>query len=416
MTMSRMQVEHEVHIPAPEGAAVYVQNVSYADAASETLLESGHYEALHYDAEERPVYYNARIFRRRSEDNGRTWTDEPDWSNETPETLDGEKMWVPNYYLDPNRNVLVSVYTTYEVDTREEMFALINRRQRTARLRYRLSRDGGRTWDEPRWVIDARPGHDAVNFAPGLAYEQNGVSCEFQPFVPLPDGSFTVACTLRGITPPDYGAYACLCLRTRWTNEGDLQWSFGDWVRVSPELTSSGCCEPALVGLGGEGLFMAMRCQGDPGCDLYSTRYSVRSDDGGQTWSAPEPLRYDDGEIVHTPASLSTFFRSTKTGKTYFLANILPAPVHRQTPRYPLAIAEFDTDRCRILRDTVQTIQDLPPGAPTERRYTNWGMYEERGTGDLILTLPEQPKSVDFSAMTRPEDFTADCLWYRVRL
>lgn len=85
-------------------------------------------------------------------------------------------------------------------------------------------------------------------------------------------------------------------------------------------------------------------------------------------------------------------------------------------PRYPLTIAEFDPDRCVMVRDSVRTIVDRPADAPIERRYSNWGMYEERGSGDLVLTLPEQPRDYDFSAMTRPEQFTADCYRYRVRL
>jgi len=166
--------------------------------------------------------------------------------------------------------------------------------------------------------------------------------------------------------------------------------------------------------LGGARLFNTMRCQGDPSTGVYATRFSTVSEDGGLTWSVPEPLQYDDGSTVWTPASYSQFIRSGKTGRTYWLANILSGPVHGQTPRYPLTIAEFDTVNCRIIKASVRSIQELPEGAPTERRYTNWGSYVERWTGDLILTLPEQPKQTDFSAMTRPEEFTADCIRYRI--
>ena len=134
------------------------------------------------------------------------------------------------------------------------------------------------------------------------------------------------------------------------------------------------------------------------------------------TWSEPEPLVYDDGSTVWTPASCSRFFPSSKTGKTYWIANILPGPVHFQIPRYPLTIAEFDTDRLCVLRDTVQVIQDLPKGAPKSRRYTNFQVYEERGTGDLILCMPEQPKKGELEEITRAEDMESDCIEFRVRL
>jgi hypothetical protein len=140
------------------------------------------------------------------------------------------------------------------------------------------------------------------------------------------------------------------------------------------------------------------------------------SEDGGITWSSPEPLRYDDGGIVWTPAAVHRFVRSGATGKTFCLANIRPGPVHDQTPRYPLHIAQFDTDRLCLLRDTVRVIQDLPPGAPVERRYTNWGGYEDRQSGEIVLTMPEQPKAINFSDMRDPVDFTADCVEFRIRL
>jgi len=134
------------------------------------------------------------------------------------------------------------------------------------------------------------------------------------------------------------------------------------------------------------------------------------------TWTRPQPLRYDDGEPVWTPAAVHRFIRSEATGRTLCLANILPGPVYSQTPRYPLHVAQFDPERLCLLRDTVRVVQDLPPGSPVERRYTNWGEYEDRQSGEIVLTMPEQPKFMNFSEMKRAEDFTADCVEFRIRL
>jgi hypothetical protein len=60
-----------------------------------------------------------------------------------------------------------------------------------------------------------------------------------------------------------------------------------------------------------------------------------------------------------------------------------------------------------VVRDSVTTIQALPDGAPERRRYTNFGVYEDRETQEIVLSLPEQPK-------TNWEDFTADCVRYRI--
>ena len=420
-----IDVSAEVYIAAPEGQAVYAQNPSYTAVEGQTLVEGVKHEALHFAPGVGRVYYHSRIFRRRSVDNGRTWSEQPDLAREDPERLRGEHRHVPMHVLDPHRDVLLSFHTTYEIDPDEPMFRRGNRRQSTYRTHYELSGDGGLTWSPPRQVIDGRQEYDAVHWGPGLEYGRTGGVADLGASAYLDDGTLVFGLSVTNLEPPPDAGGArvsehcagVLYLQARWDEVGEaLEFTFGDLIRVAPDRAVGGCCEPAVVSLGGSRLFNAMRCQGDEGLGIPSSRQTTVSDDGGLTWSSPEPLRYDDGSPVWTPASFSQFYRSSKTGRTYWLANILDGPVYGQMPRYPLAIAEFDADRCCILRKTVQTIHDLPRGAPRERRYTNWGAYEDRETGDLVLTMPEQPKSVSFSDMTRPEDFTADCIRLRVRL
>ena len=134
------------------------------------------------------------------------------------------------------------------------------------------------------------------------------------------------------------------------------------------------------------------------------------------TWSTPEPLLYDDGTAVWSPASSSSFYESSKTGKTYWIANILDEPVFGQTPRYPLNLAEFDSKTMRIVKDSVRLIQDRPDDAHELVRYTNFGNYEDRSTGHLIITLPEQYRRMGWDNMKKPEDFAADCVKYTVEI
>ena len=157
-----------------------------------------------------------------------------------------------------------------------------------------------------------------------------------------------------------------------------------------------------------------MRTQGSRHAGLYSGRTVCVSCDQGMTWSEPELMRYDDGTVVHNPAAFSNFFTSSVTKKTYWMSNILNEPVYGQTPRYPLHIAEFDTNRMCIIKKSIQVIQDLPEGAPVERRYTNWTQYEDRVTGELVIHLPELPKYKNFYEMDSNNDMQADCLEYRL--
>jgi hypothetical protein len=407
-----MDVQVEPYITAREGMAVYVQNPSYTDVEGVALLVSAKDEGMLVDPKVGKVYYHDRIYRRRSNDNGVTWVDEPNFSEEDPRDLTGEHRNVPMHVLDPNRNVLISFYSTYDIDPNEPMFRAGNLRQRTYRMFYQLSRDGGRSWSGSRQVIDCRDGHDSVQWAPILGYRERGAMADMLAYTWLEDGSLVFGMTVMGTS-----IEGVIYSRARWNEDSsDLEFTFGDLISVGPEVTRGGCCEPAVTCLGGERLFNAMRCQGDEASGLYSTRQCTVSEDGGMTWSDPEPLRYEDGETVWNPASFSQFIKSTKTGKTYWFANILPGPVHGQTPRYPLTIAEFDPQRCCILKETVRVIHDLPEGAPDERRYTNWGLYEERGSGDLVMTLPEQPKFLNYTDMTKAEEFTADCIRVRIKL
>ena len=414
-----IHVERQLHIGAPEGDAVYAR-ACYTRAGGEELLEAVRHEAMRVKADGSKHYYERRIYLRRSQDNGRSWSAGPDEQKKDGEHLEGSHSYPPTVILDERNDLLIALQCTYEVDPAETQFSMGSLPQRTRRMFYRLSDDGGRTWTESRQIIHASPNMNPTNWAPGISYGTTGGIASGQP-VFMPDGTLVIAFVISHPQAPHEpaGSYYMSTIYAQTCLVGDglsLGWKFGREITVPYPASMIGCCEPALCSLGGNRLFNTMRCQGDEKSGIYAIRHTTVSNDGGLTWSEPTPLVYDDGETVWTPASVHRFFPSSKTGKTYLLANILPAPVHAQTPRYPLTIAEFDTERCCVLRDTVEVIQDLPEGAPTERRYTNWGQYEERGTGDLILTLPEQPKHMDFSAMTRPEQYTADCIRFRIRL
>lgn len=417
-----IDVTRNIHISAPTGAAVYA-TPTYARASGVEMIEDVRYAAMHVKPDGSPHYYAKRIYRRRSPDNGQTWTDAGELHRADPEDVSEVQRNDLATILDPADDILIYLYMTHEVDLNEGPFTRGNRIQRTQRTFYRLSHDGGRTWTGARQVIDERDPYDETNWAPGVTYGAQGARSSGQ-WVFLPDGTLVIGYDVMQPDqppgfPPGISSYYINTIYAQARLASDrqtLDWRFGDMIEVNYPKSMVGCCEAALAWLGGERLFNTMRCQGNEAHGINSIRYTTFSEDGGMNWTEPAPLVYEDGGTVWTPASPHRFHMSTKTGRTYVLANILPGPVYGQTPRYPLTIAEFDTDRLCVLRDTVQVIQDLPEGAPESRRYTNFSMYEERGSGDLILQMPEQPKDVEFEAMTKPEDFTADCIRFRIEI
>lgn len=419
-----IHVQRNLHIAAPEGDAVYVHNPTYIHAEGCDLIATVRHESMYFNARGDRHCYSRRLYKHSSDDNGTTWTSSDDEHNETPETIEGVQWGPARYILDKRNDVLISLSCSYEVDPKEPFMGIGSRAQRTRKMFYQISDDAGNSWTDKRQIVDCRPQYDETNWAPGVRHgHTSGIASGQHTF--LEDGTLVMGFVAShpdipegNPTPRVREHYATtLYAQARLTDDRQsLDWRFGDMIEVPFPKSSDGCCEPAATLLTKGRLFNTMRCQGDEETGIFSVRYTTISDDDGMTWSNPTPLVYDNGETVWTPASVHQFFVSSKTGKTYLLANILPNPVHSQMPRYPLTIAEFDTERCCVIKSTVSVIQDLPEGAPRERRYTNWGRYEERGTGDLIMIMPEQPMSVNFTDMTKPEDFTSDCIKFRITL
>jgi len=62
----------------------------------------------------------------------------------------------------------------------------------------------------------------------------------------------------------------------------------------------------------------------------------------------------------------------------------------------------------QIIKNTV-TLIDTNHNNVEHRRYTNFGLYEDRITNEIVLILPEMPK-IDW------QDLTSDCYRYRIRI
>ena len=443
----KIAVTKSTYIRTDGRHAFYPQGQSYAGVTGgkifEAITSEGFFGVTHKNGKRSLSGGYDGSWLRVSEDHGLHWADYGEKFCFDAESTE-EQMMPSGFGLDEKNDILVRFYYGRKAD--KNCYGHVD--QGTYRAFHSISRDQGVTWSEPVQIVDMRKGYDAVSWGPGFAYgERGGLPHEC---VWLDDGSvvvpFTVYERLDG-TKPWY--FWVICARGYWKKDmSGFEWVFGDRVEVKKERAAAGCNEPTITALAGDNLFMVTRCGGatsetlkevvkrwgtvieeqrsgdlramqamiDAGQGVYSTRYSAFSEDGGMTWSAPEPLAYDDGTTVWTPASYSAFYESSRTGKTYWIANILNKPVYRQTPRYPLTIAEFDRNKRCIVKDSVQVIQDKPEGANENVRYTNFGRYEDRKKGNLIITLPEQFLHIGPDEIEKPEDFAADSVKYEVEL
>ena len=409
-----MRITKELYLPAPySGVAVYASGQCYTTGDGLGLIESIRHESACRDRTRPHIPFPSRaIYRRLSEDNGRTWRTIGDVYEEDPYDLGGLHLFTPEHFQDPDNGRLISFYLTRRIDPskRREEFSDEGINNRYQRPYYQISADGGRTWDMGRPLIHGGEPYDDVHWGPGLHYGRNGGGGGLGAFKKLEDGTLLSPFT---VNLEDGKRYQSVFLRGRWLHDGsDLTWEFSDTISVSADRSSQGCCEPVPTLLDDGRIFVSLRCCGDRENQTFpSLKYWVMSDDGARTFSEPQPLTYEDKTPVWSPSSYAGIIRSSADRRTYWVGNILDEPTYGAYPRHPLCIAELIPEQGVLVRSSVIIIDTRPDDFPEEnrRRYTNFGLYEDRATREIVLTLPEQPK-VDW------QDFTADCYRYRIGL
>ncbi len=414
-----MKIQKELYIAAPRaGVSVYAGGQAYTQADGPELIETVALEARHTGPRPFPMmsYYRPEIYTRISADNGATWEVSGAPLRQPMNHVEGERIYDPHYFRDPDNGLLVRFYMSATISAalaHAESFSDAGCNGRARRMFYQVSRDAGRQWDPPRQVICAGAEYGADHWGPRLHYGQTGGLYGVGPALKTPGGAVLQSVVLQLF---DGTGYQSGLLHGRWRGDlSGLDWTFSDYISVPPDKSSQGCCEPAPALLDDGRIFISLRCCGDrQGKTFPSLKYWVISADGGKTFSEPRPLVYADGQPVWSPSSLAGIIRSSRTRRYYWIGNILDQPSYDSGPRYPLCLAELLPESGRLRRDTVTVIDTLPPDWPAAqsarpRRYTNFGFYEDRYSGEIVLTLPEQPRT-DWA------DFTSDCFRYRVQL
>ncbi|MBI2441924.1 MAG: exo-alpha-sialidase [Lentisphaerae bacterium] len=166
----------------------------------------------------------------------------------------------------------------------------------------------------------------------------------------------------------------------------------GEWVPsnrcgISPELSSRGLLEPeAAVIRDGRILIV---CRGSNTVKTPGRKWRILSQDGGKTLGPVEEFRYDDGEQFYSPSSIHHFIRSSRSGKLYWFANIVPEPPQGNSPRYPLCIAEIDEERAAVRKNSLIELDTRRAGEPEALQFSNFAVLEDRQTGaiEIYITL-----------------------------
>ena len=399
------------------GVSVYAQHQCYTANTGAEMIESVRLEARKPDLSRPGIsYYSKELYRRISPDNGRTWQQVGEVYREDPYDRNAAHIFTPQHFLDPDNGLILSIYLSQNIDPdkQEENFSDEGITNRFRRPFYTVSEDRGRTWRPARPIIHKGAAYDETHWGPGLFYGKNGGGADLARCLKLPDDTILFPFV---VNLEDGKRYQSALLHGRWKpDHSGLDWESSDYISVPLTQSSQGCCEPMPALLDDGRIFVSLRCCGDRENKTFpSLKYWVISEDGARTFSAPQPLTYEDGSMVWSPSSYAGIIRSSVNGRYYWIGNILDQPTYSSYPRYPLCIAELAPERGVLFRESVATIDTKPDDFPDERRrYTNFGFYEDRATKEIVLTLPEEPKNANPG--TWPKDKTSDCYRYRITL
>lgn len=200
-------------------------------------------------------------------------------------------------------------------------------------------------------------------------------------FAPDNTAFYPIVCYRRG---KDYSFNrGGVCLMRRDPAGGE--WSASTQQFVSPDLSRRGMLEPDCAVLR-DGRILVV-CRGSTTPTTPGRKWVTLSGDGGRTLAPATEFRWADGSRFYSPSSIHQFFRSSKNGRLYWLANITPDPPRDNGPRYPLYIAEIDETAAAPIRDSLLLVDDRRPGEPAPVQLSNWSLVEDRETLDIQIYL-----------------------------
>lgn len=281
---------------------------------------------------------------------------------------------------------------------------------------YRISNDAGKTFSDFRMItVKGRPVAEPI---PGVKIGRNGYTTPLTSIIfKSRQGEIMVPVHLHPWDEEKKEIYnpanAYLfgdsgVLIGQWTSDHrDIQWDFGEWLRIDHRLSTRGLFEPTVAELPDGRFAMILRGSNYTQPHLPGYTWLSFSDDQCRSWSPPVPFTYSNGETFYTPASCSTLFRSGKSGKLYWIGNALSVNSNGNNPRNPLVIGQVDEVNFGLVKDSVVEIDhrhEAHEGVNVE--LSNYKIMEHAVKDEIVI------------ALTRREDgkWAHAPSWYRIKL
>ncbi len=337
-----------------------------------------------------------------SEDNGRTWipyTYKPDFYAGLPYGYRRDRI---TSVRDPFTGRIITVVNALDTPGLDPKINEPQLALSTYYLRYTVSNDAGKTWlfDDP--IVQAGD-YTAQNPFEGVFIGKNSIYLGDLGDIPIvtKQGKVLVPAhtTLAGpggelLNPGGGHTYTdVMVLIGTWTGGNKLSWKASQRVEGDPKKSTRGMIEPTLLELQDGRILMVMRGSNggklDPDNLLPSHKWYAISKDGGETWSKPEPWSFEDGETFFSPSSMSALFKHS-SGRCFWVGNMTKVNCQNNLPRWPLVIAEVNTDNLKLIRSSLLTVdtqreEDLTKGRLDISHLT---LIEDLETKEIVLTYP----------------------------
>ena len=417
------KIKKEVYVPSPEPGVGSSVSMTYIGRN----LQREEVRSLIRSSD-----WHDTVRRRTSQDNGKNWSDwelvykqaptQGEFTKTGGESQDGTGPY------DPVSGRLIKPVFQRIITGKPEVAMKVlweGKRLFCDHGFYQLSDDDGRTWGKARQLkYEDGPDFDPNSWGNPEYYRTNEMY--IGEAIALSNGTVIISSTIPvpyrdeqdekfpSSFPNNYreGCVAgAVCFVGRWNKAlQDYDWTKSKSVFLPRRKSTRGLVELNLSELANGNLLMIMRGSNrelDP-LKYPGRRWFSVSRDGGLNWSEIKDMRYDTGEQLYSPASIAKTFRSSKTGKLYWVGNIPDVPPEGNTPRYPLQIMEIDEEGQSFKKDTVTVIDDRDPEKDSEYlQLSNFTLLENRETQEIEIYLTRLGERG-----SGPDLYTADAYKY----
>jgi len=355
------------------------------------------------------------VFVRTSPDNGRTWGEWEEEAREETSVMYGndERIFSTLEVWNPvHEHYVGTVFTRYFLNGHKEAYSYLW--HSTERHCFDHQYTSIRFADEEKpHSVELLRYEDGDDFDPNNPRNMNHLLKNngfLNDTIVLKNGDIAVpvgatvetGCRIAGLDvntvfPTCPGIHRCVIVARGTFNKesGKYDFTFSNPIILSDLRSSRGIDEPRLAELESGRLLLVMR-----GSNLQYKPWNTRiekgtpsfkwyaySDDGGKTFTTAEPWHFDDGEVIYSSATCSSFIRSSKNGKLYWIGNITDHTAYANWPRFPLNIVEIDEKLGVPKKESLTVIDTRREGETEKVQLSNFTLLEDRETGIIEVSL-----------------------------